>query len=171
MAIKRVHRKSNDSSNTLQTQTSTTQSENPQRLSHLLDIFRSHLTNSEQVDELVRAIISERTAKHLAVFYLDEEHRLLAYTILSDGPLRMASISQRELFQRAAATGASAIMLAHHHPEATAKPIPDNIASLRQLREAGRIMDIPILDVVIVTEHDFVSLKDHLSRSFTEPQW
>jgi|GEM_PF-2423186 len=33
------------------------------------------------------------------------------------------------------------------------------------------ILDIPILDVVIITEHDFVSLKDHLSRSFTEPQW
>ena len=94
----------------------------------------------------------------------------LTWTILTDEPLRMASISEREQFQRATATGASAIMLAHHHPEGTANPIPDDIASLRQLREAGRILDIPILDVVIVTEHDFVSLADHLSRSFTEPE-
>ncbi len=65
----------------------------------------------------------------------------------------------------------SAIMLAHHHPEGTANPIPENIESLRQWREAGTTLDIPVLDVVTVTEHDFVSLKDHLSRSFTKPQW
>ena len=172
MAIRRLRRETNGTSKITQTQSATTsESESPQRLAHHLNIFRSHLTTAEQVDELVRAVISERTARHLAIFYLDEEHRLLASTILTDGPLKMASISQRELFQRATATGASAIMLAHHHPEGTANPIPDDIASLRQLREAGRILDIPILDVVIVTEHDFVSLADHLSRSFTEPEW
>ena len=171
MAIVRVPRKPKKTSKTQETLSATTPSGDSQRLSHHLDVFRSHLTTAEDVDELVRAIISERTAKHLAIFYLDEEHRLLAYTILTVGPLRMASISQRELFQRAFDTRASAIMLAHHHPEGTANPIPENMESLRQWREAGTILDIPVLDVVTVTEHDFVSLKDHLSRSFTEPQW
>ena len=171
MAILRVHKKLNKASETPNTPNATTQSEVSQRLTHLLDIFRSHLTNPEEVDELVRAIISEQTTKHLAVFYLDEEHRLLAYTIQAAGPLKMPSMSQRELFQRAVETGASAIIMAQHHPEGTANSIPEDIASLRQLREAGRVLDIPVLDVVIVTEQDFVSLKEYLSQSFTEPQW
>ena len=110
-------------------------------------------------------------AKHLVIFYLDEEHRVLAYTIMTVGPLRMTSISQRALFQTAVEAGAAAIMLAHHHPQGDAPSIPEDIQLLRQWREAGRILDIPILDLVTVTEDDFVSLKDHLSRSFTEPQW
>lgn len=171
MAILRVHKKRNKASETSNSPNATTQSQVSQRSTHLLDIFRSRLTNPEEVDELVRAIISEQTSKHLAIFYLDEEHRLLAYTIHAAGPLKMPSISQRELFQRALETEASAIMMAQHHPQGTACSIPEDIASLRQLRDAGKILDIPVLDVVIVTEHDFVSLKDHLSRSFTEPQW
>ncbi|MFO1004127.1 MAG: JAB domain-containing protein [Planctomycetaceae bacterium] len=171
MAILRVHKRQNKTVETPNTPNATTQSGTSQRLMHLLDIFRTHLTTAEEVDELVRAIISEQTTKHLAAFYLDEEHRLLAYTIQAAGPLKMPSIPQRELFQRAVETGASAIIMAQHHPEGTANSIPDDIASLRQLREAGRVLDIPVLDVVIVTEQDFVSLKDHLSRSFTEPQW
>ena len=80
-------------------------------------------------------------------------------------------MSQRELSQRAVETRASAIVMAQHHPEGTTSSIPEDIASLRQLREAGRVLDIPVLDVVIVTEQDFVSLKEYLSQSFTEPQW
>ena len=171
MAIRRVHTKPAESENPRETSNSTTQSHDPQRLQQHCENFRSYLRTAEDTDELARALISQRTAKHLAIFYLDEEHRLLAYTILTDGPLSLPMISQRELFQRAFDTRASAIMLAHHHPEGTASSIPEDIETLRQWRDAGRILEISILDVVIITEHDFVSLKDHLSRSFTEPHW
>jgi len=171
MAIRRIHKKQNSTTESSKAPNAKTQSEKSRQDSHYLEIFRSHLTTADDVDELVRAIISDRVAKHLVIFYLDEEHRVLAYTIMTVGPLRMASISQRDLFQRAVETGAAAIMLAHHHPQGNAASIPEDIQLLRQWREAGRILDIPILDLVTVTQHDFVSLKDHLSRSFTEPQW
>ena len=171
MAIRRIHKKQNTTTESSEAPNTKTQCEKSNPDSHYLEIFRSQLTTADDVDELVKAIISDRVAKHLAIFYLDEEHRILAYTIMTVGPLRMTSISQRELFQRAVETGAAAIMLAHHHPQGNAPSIPEDIQLLRQWREAGRILDIPILDLVTMTENDYVSLKDHLSRSFTEPQW
>ncbi|HQX50393.1 MAG TPA: JAB domain-containing protein [Planctomycetaceae bacterium] len=171
MAIRRIPKKQNTTTESSEAPNANIQSEMSRSDSHYLEIFRSQLTTADDVDELVRAIISERVAKHLVIFYLDEEHRVLAYTIMTVGPLRMTSISQRALFQTAVETGATAIMLAHHHPQGDAPSIPEDIQSLRRWREAGRILDIPILDLVTVTEDDFVSLKDHLSRSFTEPQW
>jgi len=137
MAIRRVKNKPEKVKKSSQALNATIQSIGPQRLQQHSEIFRSHLTTAEDTDELVRAIISERTAKHLVVFYLDEEHRLLAYTILTDGPLSLPKISQRELFQRAFDTRASAIMLAHHHPAGTASSVPENIDTLRQWRDAG----------------------------------
>ncbi len=113
MAIRRIHKKQNTTTESSKAPNAKTQSEKSQPDSHYLDIFRSELPTADDVDELVRAIISDRVAKHLVIFYLDEEHRVLAYTIMTVGPLRMASISQRDLFQRAVETGAAAIMLAH----------------------------------------------------------
>ena len=69
MAILRVHKKQNKTVETPNTPNATTQSGTSRRLMHLLDIFRTHLTTAEEVDELVRAIISEQTTKHLAAFY------------------------------------------------------------------------------------------------------
>ena len=99
MAIRRVKSKPEKVKKSSQALNATIQSIGPQRLQQHSEIFRSHLTTAEDTDELVRAIISQRTAKHLVVFYLDEEHRLLAYTILTDGPLSLPKISQRDYFK------------------------------------------------------------------------
>ena len=171
MAIRRVQTKPTASTNPQDVSQARTQTGDSHRQAQHLQRFRPRLTNADDVDELVRAIITERTAKHLVVFYLDAEHGVISYTIIADGPLKIASMTQRELFKKAFDVDATAIVVAHHHPEGHAEAIPENIEQLRHWREAGRILKIPILDVVIVTEEDFVSLRDHLSRSFTEPQW
>lgn len=116
--------------------------------------FRMSLATAEEVNLMVQVMIVHSTAKHLIVFYLDDEHRLLAYTIMSDGPLKVASISQRELFQRAVETGASAIFLAHNHPEITGPPNSHNKEELEQWRAAGEFVGIPILGLVIATGYD-----------------
>lgn len=171
MAIRRVSTKPTALTDSQDAPQTRTQSWDSHRQAQHLQRFRSRLTTADDVDELIRAIITEQTAKHLAIFYLDEEHGVISYTIMTDGPLQIASISQRQLFKKAFDVNAIAVVVAHHHPAGQAEAIPENIEQLRQWREAGRILDIPILDVVIVTEEDFVSLRDHLSRSFTEPQW
>ena len=171
MAILRVHTIPTASRKPQKTPNTATQDRDAERQAHYVDIFRSHLTTADAVDELVRAIISDRTAKHLVIFYLDEEHRVLSYTIMTVGPLRIASISQRELFQRAIETGAAAIMLAHHHPQGTATPSQEDRKLVRQWRKSGSILEIPILDLVTVTEEDFLSLKHEIDVSFSEPSW
>jgi DNA repair protein RadC len=62
-------------------------------------------------------------------------------------------------------------MLAHKHPDHTATPISEDRELLRRWRKSGDILGIPILDLVTVTEDDFVSLKHKLDKSFIEPRW
>jgi DNA repair protein RadC len=131
----------------------------PQRSQQPCEIFGSYLRTADETNSIVRAMISQRTVPHFVIFYLDEEHRLLAYTVLADGPQSLPMISKRDLFQRAFDTNASAIMLARYHPEGAALSIPVDAGTLRQWRDAGQNLDIPILDMLIVTEQDFLSLR------------
>lgn len=78
MAILRVHKKRNKTSETPNTPNATTPTADAEELARYLDRFRSRLTTADDVDELVREIISQHTAKHLVVFYLDEEHGIIA---------------------------------------------------------------------------------------------
>ena len=123
------------------------------------EIFGSYIWCADDANCIVRTIVSQRTTQHLVVFYLDEEHRLLAYTVLADGPQSRPMISKQELFQRALNTNASAIIVARYHPAGVALSVPVDAGILMQWREAGESLEIPIVDMVIVTENDFLSLK------------
>ena len=62
-------------------------------------------------------------------------------------------------------------MLAHHHPQGTATPSQEDRKLVRLWRKSGSILEIPILDLVTVTEEDFLSLKHEIDVSFSEPSW
>ena len=50
----------------------------------------------------------------------------------------------------------------HNHPSGDPTPSPEDITSTRQLVEAGRILDIELVDHIIIGHQRFVSLKEHL---------
>jgi len=50
----------------------------------------------------------------------------------------------------------------HFHPSGDPAPSPDNIEATKQLVEAGRILDIELVDHIIIGHRRFVSLKEHL---------
>ena len=69
-------------------------------------------------------------------------------------------IHPRDIFQRAILVNAAAVILVHNHPSGDPTPSPEDIALTKKLVEAGRVMDITVLDHVIVREESYVSLKE-----------
>jgi DNA repair protein RadC len=64
-----------------------------------------------------------------------------------------------ELFKGAVRRNAATIIVAHNHPSGDPTPSPDDIAVTRAIVEAGKLLDIEVLDHLVIGGGKFVSLK------------
>lgn len=102
----------------------------------------------------VQRLLAPRAALELAeVFYvvaLDSQSRVLGICELTRGILNSSLVHPREVFRIALALGAAGIILAHNHPSGDPTPSADDRAVTRQLVDAGRILDVPVYDHVVL---------------------
>lgn len=90
-------------------------------------------------------------------FYLDTRRQVISREILSIGTVDSAVIHPREVFRTAIMRNASAVIIAHNHPSGGLEPSDEDMQVTRQLKEAGRIIGIQLLDHVIVTREGHYS--------------
>lgn len=89
---------------------------------------------------------------------LDTKNVVLRRVDVHIGTLNASLVGAREVFREAIRDGASAIIVAHNHPSGDPTPSPEDIDVTRQLIAAGKVLDMPLLDHVIIGERRFVSL-------------
>ncbi|MBQ1511018.1 MAG: hypothetical protein IIZ54_09055, partial [Selenomonadaceae bacterium] len=65
-----------------------------------------------------------------------------------------------EVFQTALRYAAAAMILIHNHPSGDPSPSREDINVTQRLVKAGKIMDIPVLDHIILGDNRFVSIKE-----------
>src|SRR5947199_97142 len=73
---------------------------------------------------------------------------------------RDALVHPREVFRAAIAEAAAGIIVVHNHPSGDATPSADDRAVTRQLVDAGRLLDLPVYDHVIVGGDRYVSFAE-----------
>lgn len=81
---------------------------------------------------------------------LDTQHRVVRELLITRGLLDSSLVHPREVFRAAIAEAAAGIVVIHNHPSGNPAPSADDRAITRQLVEAGRLLDIPVYDHVIV---------------------
>lgn len=111
--------------------------------------------------DFVRSILTDNSREHFVALYLNGQHQVAAYSIVSIGTANQAPVAPREVFQRAVLTGAISIVVAHNHPSESTVPSHEDRAVTTRLREAGELLGIKILDHVIVTNSAFLSMKEY----------
>lgn len=84
------------------------------------------------------------------VLTLDAQNRITRELLITRGILNSSLVHPREVFRPAIAEAAAGIVVAHNHPSGDPAPSADDRAVTRQLVEAGRLLDIPVYDHVIV---------------------
>jgi DNA repair protein RadC len=99
-------------------------------------------------------------AESFHVLLLNTANQLLRDVMVSQGSLNACVIHPREVFRIAIAENAAAVILLHNHPSGNTEPSPEDIAITRQLVDAGRIVDIRVLDHVIIGGDDFTSFAE-----------
>ena len=94
------------------------------------------------------------------VLLLDAQHKCFAKIEVSRGIINSTLVHPREVFRLAIAMNATSIILAHNHPSGDTTPSPDDRAITSQLVAAGRLLDIPVHDHIIVVPGKYASFAE-----------
>ena len=98
--------------------------------------------------------------EHFAVMLLNTKNHILAMPDVSVGSLTASVVHPREVFQTAVRYAAASMILLHNHPSGDPSPSREDIAVTQRLVKAGKIMDIPVLDHIILGDEKFLSMKE-----------
>ncbi len=93
---------------------------------------------------------------------LDTKNQVIANLLIYKGTLQSSVLRAAELFKPAITRNCASIIVCHNHPSGDTTPSPEDIATTEQLVEAGKILDIEVLDHLIIGNYRFLSLKERL---------
>lgn len=96
--------------------------------------------------------------EQLRGLYLNSRFELVHDEVISIGSLTANIVHPREVFQPALAHQAVAVIIAHNHPSGNLAPTSADLSVTSQLRAAGKILGIDVLDHIIVTKDKFASI-------------
>lgn len=91
---------------------------------------------------------------------LDAQNRITRDVLITRGILTSSLVHPREVFRPAIAEAAAGIIVVHNHPSGNPTPSADDRAVTRQLVEAGRLLDMPVYDHVIVGSDGYFSFAE-----------
>jgi DNA repair protein RadC len=109
---------------------------------------------------LVQYEMSALEQEELRVFLLDTRNRVQDIVTVYKGSVNSSQARVGELFREAIRRNAAAIIFAHNHPSGDPSPSPDDIALTRAIVQAGKLLDIEVLDHLVIGHGRFVSLKE-----------
>lgn len=112
------------------------------------------------VAELFAARLEDLPVEEFHVAVLDSQHRLERDIMVTRGILNSSLVHPREVFREAIAERAAAIILVHNHPSGDPTPSADDRVVTEQLVAAGRLLDIPVHDHVIVGRGRYTSFAE-----------
>jgi DNA repair protein RadC len=91
---------------------------------------------------------------------LNNQLEVLGWVKVSQGGLAKATVDARIIFGVALQVAATRVLLAHNHPTSATKPSPEDKELTEQLKKAGRLLEIELVDHVILTRDSHFSFSE-----------
>lgn len=114
-----------------------------------------------RASELIKSFIGKGADKESFVaVLLGASNGVLGISLISLGTLTAMLVHPREVFKAAVLAGAAGIIVGHNHPSGDVEPSREDRETTRRLVEAGKIIGIPVLDHVIVSDSKMFSFRE-----------
>jgi DNA repair protein RadC len=117
------------------------------------------VTSPEDVLPLV-AYLKEKRQEYFICLTLNGAGEILNNRVITIGLLNHSLVHPREVFAEAIADRAASIICIHNHPSGSLEPSSQDIAITTQLRDAGAIIGIQLIDHIIVSKNGHLSMRE-----------
>ena len=121
---------------------------------------RPSVNSPADAAELLKPFIGNLDHEELWILVLDRRNRVIQLVRLYQGSVNSSQVRVGEVFRQAIIEQSSAIIIAHNHPSGDSCPSPDDIAVTRAIVQAGKLLDVDVLDHLIICTDGHVSLKE-----------
>jgi len=121
---------------------------------------RPSINSPQDAADLVMHEMSVLEQEELRIVLLDTRNRVLDTVAVYKGSLNSSQVRIGELFKEAIRRNSAAIIIVHNHPSGDPTPSPDDITITRAIIQAGKLLDIDILDHIVIGQNKWVSLKE-----------
>jgi DNA repair protein RadC len=117
------------------------------------------VTKPEDILPLVPDLGAKRQ-EHFICITLNGAGEVLGNRVITVGLLNHSLVHPREVFADAITDRAASVICVHNHPSGSLEPSSQDIAITRQLKEAGALVGIPLIDHIIITRTGHTSLRE-----------
>lgn len=118
------------------------------------------VTSSKTVFEIMQPIIGELMHEEFWVLYLNNSNKVMYKSQISKGGITGTVVDTRIIYKIALEHNATSVILTHNHPSGVLQPSDADKQITRKLKEAGKYLDVVVLDHIIVTEKSYFSFAD-----------
>jgi len=130
------------------------------RLSTQVAPYKSkELTDPEKVYRLIKNKLKDYHKEHFYIIVLNSRNWSVAE--VSMGSLNASIVHPREVFAEAIKNKAASVIFVHNHPSGDPEPSEGDLITTKRLVEAGKILEIEVIDHIIITNNNFLSFKEH----------
>jgi DNA repair protein RadC len=132
------------------------------RLGMLQIDARNKIRTPEDAANLVMLDLAYLDTEQMRILLLDARSQLVEKASLYQGTANSSVLRAAEIYRPAIIRNCPGLILCHNHPSGDPTPSTEDIETTKQLVEAGRILDIELVDHIIIGHQRFVSLKELL---------
>lgn len=115
------------------------------------------ITSPSDVAEIFIPLLRDEVKEQFIVVCLSSANKIIRYEKISIGNLNSSVVHSREIFKTAIENNSASIILIHNHPSENPEPSNEDISITKKLVDAGKIMDIPIFDHIIIAGNSYTS--------------
>lgn len=119
-----------------------------------------NFSNPESIADYYMEDFRHQEQEHLMLLLLDNKSNLLGKKQLFTGTVNASIVSPREIYLEALKYHAVGIILLHNHPSGDPTPSDADRRMTRKVRDAGSMIDIPLLDHIVLGDKKYVSFRE-----------
>lgn len=123
-------------------------------------VEKPKVTSSRVAFDVLRPHLMDLPHEEFWVLLLNRANQVIRPLQISAGGVSGTVADPKLIFKAAVEHLASAMILAHNHPSGNLSPSPADRDLTKKIKEAGRLLDIPVLDHLIVADKGYYSFAD-----------
>ena len=123
---------------------------------------RRKITTSKDAESIFREIWSSgmEFKEEFYIILLNRANQVLGWYKVSEGGMSGTVVDPKLIFSIALKGLSSSIIICHNHPSSNLKPSNEDINLTKRLKQAGELLEIPVLDHLILTTDGCYSFGD-----------
>lgn len=123
-------------------------------------VKRDKIIVSKDVFDIMHPLFIDLPHEEFWLLILNRANFVIKKELISRGGVSGTVVDTKIIFKAAVEHYACSIIICHNHPSGNLKPSEADIRITKNIKDAGKLMEIPLLDHLIVTENGFYSFSD-----------